>query len=154
MWFRFPGDAYAQWPQGDDVRSAEGAVWSDDRWSGPERTRAAAKAGARANVWRSAVIAEYLRRVDQVRFSAEWSCARDAGVWRSARVRDGEQKLISLAVPMLLLHGRYDMIFPAWLASDSANRIPLARAVVLDDAGHMAHIDQPAAWLNALAKFL
>jgi pimeloyl-ACP methyl ester carboxylesterase len=32
--------------------------------------------------------------------------------------------------------------------------IPSARAVVIDEAGHMAHVDQPRAWLDAVADFL
>jgi pimeloyl-ACP methyl ester carboxylesterase len=57
-------------------------------------------------------------------------------------------------VPTLLLHGRQDMTFPAALAEAAAARIPAARAVVLDQAGHMAHIDQPAQWMAALREFL
>jgi pimeloyl-ACP methyl ester carboxylesterase len=57
-------------------------------------------------------------------------------------------------VPILLLQGRQDMTFPASLANEAAQLIPAASAVVLDDAGHMAHIDQPDAWVEALAAFL
>jgi pimeloyl-ACP methyl ester carboxylesterase len=32
--------------------------------------------------------------------------------------------------------------------------IPSARAVIIEEAGHMAHIDQPRAWLDALTDFL
>ncbi|WP_199742464.1 alpha/beta fold hydrolase [Streptomyces triticirhizae] len=46
------------------------------------------------------------------------------------------------------------MVFPAGLARDAALRIPTAHAVILDEAGHMAHIDQPAAWLAAVRAHL
>jgi pimeloyl-ACP methyl ester carboxylesterase len=46
------------------------------------------------------------------------------------------------------------MGFPAALTAESAELIPDARAVILDEAGHMAHVDQPEAWLAAIADFL
>lgn len=46
------------------------------------------------------------------------------------------------------------MTFPAALAEETADLIPSARAVIIDNAGHMAHIDQPRAWLDALTGFL
>jgi pimeloyl-ACP methyl ester carboxylesterase len=46
------------------------------------------------------------------------------------------------------------MIFSAPLAAKAAARIPRARAVILDEAGHMAHIDQPEQWLTSVADFL
>jgi pimeloyl-ACP methyl ester carboxylesterase len=32
--------------------------------------------------------------------------------------------------------------------------LPAARAHVIDEAGHMAHVDQPGRWLAAVADFL
>ncbi len=55
---------------------------------------------------------------------------------------------------MLLLHGPQDMVFPSSLAERAAALLPRARAVVLDQAGHMAHIDRPRAWLAAIAGWL
>jgi pimeloyl-ACP methyl ester carboxylesterase len=46
------------------------------------------------------------------------------------------------------------MTFPVALSEQAARAIPEARAVVLEEAGHMAHIDQPQQWLAALADFL
>jgi pimeloyl-ACP methyl ester carboxylesterase len=57
-------------------------------------------------------------------------------------------------VPILLLHGRQDLCFPAALAEQAAAAIPAAQAVILEDAGHMAHIDQPQQWITAVATFL
>ncbi len=41
-----------------------------------------------------------------------------------------------------------------WRKASSAALIPAARAVVLDNAGHMAHIDQPDQWITAVGEFL
>jgi pimeloyl-ACP methyl ester carboxylesterase len=59
-----------------------------------------------------------------------------------------------VGLPRLLLHGRYDLGFPASLAMQAAAEIPAAQAVILPEAGHMAHIDAPAAWVAAVATFL
>ncbi|MFB9723127.1 alpha/beta fold hydrolase [Planobispora longispora] len=40
------------------------------------------------------------------------------------------------------------------LVEDTVKLIPSARAVVIEEAGHMAHIDQPRIWLDAIADFL
>jgi pimeloyl-ACP methyl ester carboxylesterase len=55
--------------------------------------------------------------------------------------------------PILLLHGRHDMTFPVVLAEQAEILLDNATAVVLSQAGHMAHIDQPADWLTAVANF-
>jgi pimeloyl-ACP methyl ester carboxylesterase len=46
------------------------------------------------------------------------------------------------------------MIFPAELVERAAYLIPTARGVILAEAGHMAHIDQPSTWLTTIADFL
>jgi pimeloyl-ACP methyl ester carboxylesterase len=46
------------------------------------------------------------------------------------------------------------MTFPAMLADQTAALIPSAHAEVLDDAGHMAHIDRPREWLSVVREFL
>lgn len=63
-------------------------------------------------------------------------------------------QLAATGIPILLLCGRQDMTFPVSLAERAAALLPAARSVVVDEAGHMAHIDQPAAWLAAIADFL
>jgi pimeloyl-ACP methyl ester carboxylesterase len=105
-------------------------------------------------VWRPEALPGYLRRLDEVQFSGEWMRSRRAGTLRSPRINNPARRLSALDVPMLLLHGRQDMIFPAELATQAAVLIPAARTVVLDDAGHMAHIDLPRQWLAAIADFI
>ncbi|WP_156960527.1 alpha/beta fold hydrolase [Amycolatopsis taiwanensis] len=46
------------------------------------------------------------------------------------------------------------MTFPVALVEQTTTLIPAAHAVILDGAGHMAHIDQPARWITAVAEFL
>lgn len=113
-----------------------------------------AVAGAPANVWRAEALPGYLRRLDAVRFSAEWLRPWRAGTLPPARPDSAARRLAAQGTPLLLLHGRQDMVFPAALAARAAELVPAARAVLLDDAGHMAHSDQPERWLAAVAEFL
>lgn len=67
-----------------------------------------------------------------------------------ARVIDS---LPGIGVPALVLAGAQDKPFLA--ATDyMAERIPAARKVILNDAGHVANIDQPEAFNRALLSFL
>ncbi|MCP3803155.1 alpha/beta hydrolase [Allokutzneria sp. A3M-2-11 16] len=148
-----PADAFSRWPEREERMAAEAAVWSDPELSGPELTRAAAVAGAPANVWRPEALPGYLRRLEAVRFSAEWLRPWRAGTLPSPRCEDAAKRLAALDIPVLLVQGRQDMVFPAALAERAAALIPSARAVVLDEAGHMAHVDQPEGWLAAIEDF-
>ena len=149
-----PPDAFGGWAERDRRIAAEAAAWSDPALSGPERTHAAAIAGAPANVWRPDALPGYLARLQRIRFSAEWARPWRAGTLPSAYCDDAAGRLASLGISILLLHGRQDMTFPAALAQQAAALIPAARAVILEDAGHMAHIDQPGPWVEAVSEFL
>jgi pimeloyl-ACP methyl ester carboxylesterase len=96
----------------------------------------------------------YLRRLDDVRFSAEWLRPWRAGTLPSPRHPNAAQRLAALDIPMLLLHGKQDMTFPVALVDRTVDLIPAARAVVLDHAGHMAHLDQPREWPAAVREFV
>jgi pimeloyl-ACP methyl ester carboxylesterase len=99
---------------------------------------------------------------DLSKASAEVRLARhrDAtGLARAARgmltQRDARviESLPSVAVPSVVIVGANDTPFLA--ASDyMAAKIPGAKKVVIEDAGHSANIDQPAAFNAALLGFL
>jgi pimeloyl-ACP methyl ester carboxylesterase len=149
-----PADAYDGWAERDARLAPVAKVWSDSDLSGAGQVRAAAVAQAPADVWRADKLGGYLHRLAEVRFGGEWLRPWRAGTLPSALLADAEHDLAVLGVPVLLLHGARDMTFPARLAARAAARLPAGRAVILDDAGHMAHVDQPSRWLAALAAFL
>jgi hypothetical protein len=108
-----------------------------------------------------------LADVDLLGFSCGGLLAQRLAVAAPARVRrliiasssigpvpGAAQRLSLLGVPILLLHGEHDMTTPAAVITRAATRIPGATAVILGDAGHMAHIDQPRRWLAAITRFL
>ncbi len=57
-------------------------------------------------------------------------------------------------VPSLVVWGAGDAIFPPAQADAFAARIPGARRIVLADAGHLPHLEAPAAFAAAVAEFL
>lgn len=149
-----PADAFAGWAERDRRREAEAKVWADATLTGPAFARAAAFASAAANVWRPESLPGYREILAGIRFSGEWLRTMRSGGLPPARVDGAAERLAGTGVPILLLHGRQDMTFPAVLVEPALRSLPAARAVVLDDAGHMAHIDQPRAWLAAIRDFL
>ncbi|HTS96056.1 MAG TPA: alpha/beta fold hydrolase [Streptosporangiaceae bacterium] len=149
-----PRPARDRLPAGLPARCHDGIVYTEQAVPLRTLTRAAATAGARANVWRAESLPGYLRRLSEVRFTAEWLRPYRAGVMPSPWLEDPLARLSAAGRPVLLLHGEKDMTFPAFLAVQAAAGLPQATAVVLPDAGHMAHIDDPAAWLAAVRGFL
>jgi pimeloyl-ACP methyl ester carboxylesterase len=148
-----PPDVFVGWRERDErIEMQEPfeapAVWDD------ESTRRDAVASAPSNIWRLELLPEYVSRLDQIRFSSDWAASWVAGALPPARVEHAAERLAELAKPVLLLHGRQDMTFPASLIGPTLDLMPTAVPAVIDEAGHMAHIDQPEAWLTALRHFL
>jgi pimeloyl-ACP methyl ester carboxylesterase len=150
-----PADAYDDWPEVAGARVASSALWmAGDQEPTPQLVRAAAVARIALDVWRPQARAGYRRRLEDVRFSADWARVFAAGLLSPARPGNSLERLAALGIPVLLLHGRQDMTYPAALAEQAAARLPRARVAILDEAGHMAHVDDPEAWLAAVARFL
>lgn len=147
-------DDFGPWPEREARRVAESRVWAESTATGADLVRAAAVAGAPANVYRRDRIPTYLGLLSGIRWSAEWANVWRAGLLDSPGPENGPERLRRLGAPMLFLHGRQDMVFPVAFAERAAAELPGARAVVLEGAGHMAHVDRPGAWLRALSAFL
>ncbi|GAA2399589.1 hypothetical protein GCM10010404_66760 [Nonomuraea africana] len=143
-----PPDAFAGWAEYERRAKAHPSVWDTSPLDGPALTRAEAFAAAPLNVWNQELLTAYLERLERVRFTASYLEPYRSGRFPSARYPDPVERLRGL--PLFLLHARQDMIFPATLAG----RTPCTGAVILEEAGHMAHIDQPDAWLAAVSGFL
>jgi pimeloyl-ACP methyl ester carboxylesterase len=67
---------------------------------------------------------------------------------------DRRDALASIGVPTLALAGELDPAAPAAVMEKMAARIPGARYVVLPRAGHLANLEQPAAFNAAVLEFL
>ncbi len=74
-------------------------------------------------------------------------------IWESLGEWDLLSDLESLNIPTLVIHGSYDMI-PIDSSIAWAKALPDARLLVIEDSGHMTHIEQPDIFFPAVLKFL
>ncbi|WP_434440457.1 alpha/beta fold hydrolase [Lentzea sp. E54] len=149
-----PPDAFEGWSERDEVLARQEDPWQREDLTPEECVRAEAFAAANANIWRAAAMPRYLRRLEEVRFGAEWMRQLRAGGLVSPRLPDAAQRIAERGIPVLLLHGRQDMTFPVSLVEPTLELIPRARAVVVENAGHMLHVDEPEGYLRAVREFL
>ncbi len=63
-------------------------------------------------------------------------------------------RLAEIAAPTLVMGGRDDFIFPPEHQAELAARIPGARLVIIDGAGHNPQMEQPAEVLREVREFL
>ena len=63
-------------------------------------------------------------------------------------------RLPEIAAPTLVMAGRDDFIFPPAHQAELAARIPGARLVIIDGAGHNPQMEQPAEVLREVRDFL
>jgi pimeloyl-ACP methyl ester carboxylesterase len=67
---------------------------------------------------------------------------------------DDREALGSLAVPALVLVGRYDFICGVRWARELAELIPGARLVLLEHSGHFGHLEEPDLFYRAVVDFV
>jgi 3-oxoadipate enol-lactonase len=67
---------------------------------------------------------------------------------------DRRADLPAIAVPTLCLAGELDATAPPKVLRGMAERIPGAEFAQIDGAGHIANVEQPAAFEAALIHFL
>ena len=75
-----------------------------------------------------------------------------AGLRRTAKRTLGELK--DFAVPTLLIAGADDVVFPHFLASAIAAKLPCAEAHTLPGCGHSPYFEQPATFNGLVEAFL
>jgi len=95
-------------------------------------------------------VAEEVRAI-----ASRQTAAGIVGALKALRDRpDANPGLGAIAAPTLVLVGRDDMLTPPAKSEEMASRIPNARLVVIDGAGHLSNLEQPAAFNAALRSFL
>jgi len=70
------------------------------------------------------------------------------------RRRDQQAVLRKCKVPSLILCGRHDELCPVKRHTFMAELIPYAELVVLEDAGHLPTLEQPAQTTQALRNWM
>jgi pimeloyl-ACP methyl ester carboxylesterase len=67
---------------------------------------------------------------------------------------DMRERLTAIRVPTLVVCGREDRMTPVKYSEFLAQRIPQAELSVIEQAGHMVMLEQPAAFNAALGDWL
>jgi pimeloyl-ACP methyl ester carboxylesterase len=89
------------------------------------------------------------------RIGAAQSSAGVIGAIQMLRDRpDAGPVLDTIAVPTLILVGRDDALTPLARSERLAQRIKGSRLVVIEKAGHLSNLEQPAAFNAAVREFL
>jgi pimeloyl-ACP methyl ester carboxylesterase len=117
-------------------------------------SRAMAFGGAPRDVWQLGRLDEWYQVLANVRFSSDWNAPYAAGLLRRAAPDDPAKALTTWGGPVLVLQGRHDMGFPVRVARRLHAEVPGSVLVEVPEAAHMAHFDNPSAWLSAIAAFL
>jgi pimeloyl-ACP methyl ester carboxylesterase len=134
-------------------------AWDDPVLTSPDApdgalSRAMAHAGAPRDIWHLNRLDEWHRVLAGVRFSSDWNKPHAAGQLRPGAPAEAERILADWAKPVLIVHGRREMAFPVGVARRLHAALPASTLVEIPDAAHMAHFDNPAAWLAAIRAFL
>jgi pimeloyl-ACP methyl ester carboxylesterase len=98
-----------------------------------------------------------LRRHVSATLPGAWeavAAARFRRPYSAAPASSSKRPYDRIAVPTLVIEGGRDKLLPSGWAAEMAGRIPGARSVVVDAAGHCPQIEQPAATNEVLMNFL
>ena len=104
-----------------------------------------------------------LRQLLPAFFADYWDREQEFGQWRAA-IRcayvssgsspfDNGNGLGSIKSPTLVIVGRYDFICGLRWARDLHNGIAGAELLILDNSGHLGHLEEPDTFLNAVVAF-
>jgi pimeloyl-ACP methyl ester carboxylesterase len=115
---------------------------------------AMARGGAPRDIWQLDRLDEWHRVLDGVRFSSDWNGPYASGLLRPARPEAVPRVLRDWGGPVLIVHGVRDLTFPVSAARRLHAEVPGSTLAEIPAAGHMAHFDNPAAWLAAIRAFL
>jgi 3-oxoadipate enol-lactonase len=74
--------------------------------------------------------------------------------WQALRGWDAWDRIRTLRVPVLVLHGTEDRVIPVENGKRLAAAIPGSRLVLLEGAGHVYHSEQPEVADGAVLEFL
>lgn len=133
--------------------------WNDPTLTGPGApdgalSRAMAYASAPCNIWALDRLAEWHQVLAGIRFSSDWDAPHNSGQLRPCAPDNAEDVLRDWGGPILILHGRREMSFPVSLARRLHAAVPSSTLTEIPEAAHMAHFDNPQAWLAGIREFL
>lgn len=106
----------------------------------------AAQATARAPEGQEALVAYMLERAQSMAAAARY-------LWPIPD-RGLSKRLHRVKAPTLILWGQSDRVLPSAYGTEWQRRLPSSRLVIRQDAGHLPHVEQPAAVAELTTAFL
>ena len=91
--------------------------------------------------------------ISKIKFSSEWIKAFRKGVIGSENF-DVAYLINSTNKQLLIVHGQNDLRFPLSVAQKLHQNVPASELVVINGAGHLAHLEKLNEWVNAVGTFL
>ena len=141
------------------ARPRPAIAWDDPGLTGPGApdgalSRTMAYAGAPADIWRHDRLEDWHRVLARVAFSSDWNLPHARGQLRPGCPAGAEAVLRDWGGPVLILHGTQDATHPVSHARELHAAVPASTLAEIPDAAHMAHFDDPRAWVAEIRSFL
>ena len=74
-------------------------------------------------------------------------------MWASMMKSDERMTVASIRIPWLICYGMHSQIYPRQVRKWMLERAPQARALGFSESGHSPHLEEPAAFAQALVRF-
>ena len=116
---------------------------TEQRTRTPQTARALLGSRARPQAYKELIDSLSRVREESYRKTLEASVAQDRGA-----------PIENIRVPTLVIAGDEDKVYPPALARDVARRIPGARLVMFEGAGHLPNLEQPERFNAVVLEFL
>ena len=134
-------------------------AWDDPVLTGPDApdgalSRAMAYASAPCNIWHLERIGQWHRVLEGVRVQQRLERAARGRPAQARHTGRGRARTAGMGRTVLIVHGRREMSFPVSVARRLHAALPASTLAEIPDAAHMAHFDNPAAWLASIRTFL
>ncbi|MFC3150995.1 alpha/beta fold hydrolase [Litoribrevibacter euphylliae] len=91
--------------------------------------------------------------ISKITFSTEWLNAHRAGKMAAPKL-SAPETIKASGKDVLILHGAKDLRFPLSVARRLHKRLETSELAIIENAGHLAHLESPALWVNKINKFL
>jgi pimeloyl-ACP methyl ester carboxylesterase len=128
-------------------------VYSTPGLSPAEKTRKLAIDSLPLDVWDLSTLPRVRHVVEGVSFGGEWGRAWSSGMLVPEQ-RDDAEWLETSKIPTLVVHGRHDFRFPVEDFDRIRNIRPDLYVKVLENAGHLAHLECTDEWCGVIEDFL
>lgn len=128
-------------------------LFSNNSISAEEKSRKLAFLTSDLDIWNLENTKILYQTYKEIKFSGEWMNAWQSGALKPTQT-NYEKTLNESQIPTLILHGEKDMRFPISVAKKLNNAVPNSKTYVIQEAGHMAHLEQPKIWNEAILNFL